>query len=159
MLGQSLLSWWLDNSSTGDVFVSAQSGIGVFYMRFIPCLIFALIAGCILVYFGQLVLAVSLCSAIVLISAIRALMAYRHSSVNLFDSYLLVKRGNFAVIHDYITYRDIESVSVKSTPMTPYTGRVSLRLSTNAETLTIFSLKADIATDIRDLILLRNFSI
>ena len=86
-------------------------------------------------------------------------MAYRHSSVNLFDSYLLVKRGNLAVIHDYITYRDIESVSVKSTPMTPYTGRVSLRLSTNAETLTVFSLEADIATDIRDLILLRNFSI
>lgn len=159
MLGQSLLSWWLDSSSTGEVLVSAKSGTGVFYRRFIPYLIFSLIFACLLAHFGQMVLAITLCSAIVLISAIRALMAYRHSSVNLFDSYLLVKRGNLAVIHDYITYRDIESVSVKSTPMTPYTGRVSLRLSTNAETLTVFSLEADIATDIRDLILLRNFSI
>ena len=85
-------------------------------------------------------------------------MAWRHSSIELYDEYLQINCGNLARIRKYIRYNDIESVSVTQTPFTPYTKRGSLVLTTNAETSSVASLDMDAANKIRNLIFSKAYS-
>lgn len=153
-LGRRLLSWWLGdtNRSSSSVILSAHSGIGVFFRRFIPNLILAIAAACVLIYFQQTVLAIAVGISYAVITAIRAVTAWRHSSISLSDSYLQVNCGNIAEIRKYIRYKDIESVCIKQTPFSRYTKRVSLVLATNSETSAVASLNIDAANEIRNLI-------
>lgn len=153
-LGGRLLSWWLgDISRTSSApLLSAHSGIGIFFRRFIPNLILAIAAAFVLIHFQQTVLAIVVGISYALITALRAAMAWRHSSISLSDSYLQVNCGNIATISKYIRYKDIESVSVTKTPFTPYTKRVTLVLATNAETSAVASLDMETAYEIRNLI-------
>ncbi len=72
------------------------------------------------------------------------------------DSYVAINCGNIALINEYIKYRDIESVGIRSTPFTPFTHRVSLSVATNAEAVTVYSLKLSDALRLRDLILTKS---
>lgn len=153
-LGGRLLFWWLgDISRTSSApLLSAHSGIGIFFRRFIPNLILAIAAAFVLIHFQQTVLAIVVGISYALLTALRAAMAWRHSSISLSDSYLQVNCGNIATISKYIRYKNIESVSVTKTPFTPYTKRVTLVLATNAETSAVASLDMETAYEIRNLI-------
>lgn len=173
-LGSGLLDWWLDAKQTpqtqrakgtslhwtdpealtdGAAQASARSGFGIFYRSFIPQLLIALAIGYVLYHFDMAACAVGLCTAYILFAAVRAVMAWRHSGIALCDGYILVKGGNIARISSYVKYGSVESVRLKSTPFTRFTGRVSLSIGTNADVLTVRSLKNTEAYSIRDRIL------
>lgn len=153
-LGERLLSWWLGdtNGSSAASILSAHSGKGVIFRKFVPNLIAAAAVTFVLIHFQQITLAVVVGILYAVITAIRALMAWRHSGISLSEAYLQINCGNIARIREYIRYRDIESVSVTRTPLTPYTKRVSLVLATNAGTSTVASLDLKAANEIRNLI-------
>lgn len=105
------------------------------------------------IYYDYVILVSVISAVYLIITAIRSLMAWRHSGIILTDRYVRIRRGNIARISDFINYRDIESVSVRSTPFTRFWGRVSLSIDTNARSFRIFSLTSGSANRIRNLIL------
>lgn len=159
-LGARLLAWWLGdaNRMSSGPLLEAQSGMGIFFRRFIPNLIVAIAITLTLIHFGETTLAIAAGVSYAVITAVRAAMAWRHSSIELYDEYLQINCGNIARIRKYIRYKDIESVSVTQTPFTPYTKRVSLVLTTNAETSSVASLDMDAANKIRNLIFSKAYS-
>lgn len=159
-LAARLLAWWLGdaNRASSSPLLSAQSGMGIFFRRLIPNLIAALAAALALIHFQETILAIAVGVSYALITAVRAAMAWRHSSIDLHNEYLQINCGNVARIRKYIRYKDLESVSLTQTPFTPYTKRVSLVLSTNAETSSVASLNMDAANKIRNLIFTKAYS-
>lgn len=159
-LGVRLLAWWLGdtNRMSSGPLLEAQSGMGIFFRRFIPNLIVAIAITLTLIHFGETTLAIAVGVSYAVITAVRAAMAWRHSSIELYDEYLQINCGNIARIRKYIRYKDLESVSLTQTPFTPYTKRVSLVLSTNAETSSVASLDMDAANKIRNLIFTKAYS-
>ena len=79
-------------------------------------------------------------------------MAWRHSSIELTDAYVLINRGNVARIREYVRYPDIESIRIRRTPFTRYTGRVSLQVATNSGVTTVYSLTLADARTLRSYI-------
>ena len=155
-LGNRLLAWWLGDSRTGSgtPLLSAKSGMGVLMRRFIPHLIVAVAVLTIMIFAAKIVVpAVIICSAYAILMAWRAVLAWKHSGIELTESYVRIDCGNIAEIRKYIKYRDIESVCVRDTPFTSVTGRVSVRISSNAGASTVYSLKSDDADAIRNMIL------
>ncbi len=159
-LGARLLAWWLGdaNRMSSGPLLEAQSGMGIFFRRFIPNLIVAIAITLTLIHFGETTIAIAAGVSYAVITAVRAAMAWRHSSIELYDEYLQINCGNLARIRKYIRYKDIESVSVTQTPLTPYTKRGSLVLTTNAETSSVASLDMDAANKIRNLIFSKAYS-
>ena len=173
-LGSGLLDWWLggkpaaqaqrakgtslhwlgpEATETGSVQETARSGFGIFYRSFIPQLLIALSIGFVLYHFDMAAYAIGLCTTYIIFAAVRAVMARRHSGIALCDGYVLVNGGNIARISSYLKYEAVESVRLKCTPFTRFTGRVSLSIGTNADVLTIRSLKNIEACSIRARIL------
>lgn len=151
-LGASLLEWWLgdNNAAEEPPQMCAVSGRGLFMRKFIPHLLASIAAAFILYHFmDSLVPVVIICSAYTAVMALRAAMAWKHSAVRLYGDYLRIDRGNIARIREYIKYPDIESVGIRSTPFTAFSGRVSLQIFTNAGSCTVFSLETDKACAIR----------
>ena len=169
-----LLHWWLDAkpapqaqsakgtslhrpgpevTEKGTVQEAARSGFGIFYRSFIPQLLIALSIGFVLYHFDMTAFAVGFCTVYIPFAAVRAVMARRHSGIALCDGYVLVNGGNIARISSYLKYEAVESVRLKCTPFTRFTGRVSLSIGTNADVLTIRSLKNVEACSIRARIL------
>lgn len=157
-LGSELKKWWLgDKDGSGDTpLLDVHSGSGVFARRFIPHLIIALTAAVAIIHSTQVVLPTVVFSIVYLaITAISAFMAWRHSSVQLTDSCVTINSGNIATISEYIRYHDIETVGIRNTPFTAYTGRVTLRISTNAGAVAVPSLPKIAAFALRHQILNR----
>lgn len=155
-LGNELLAWWLgDNSATAnDSFLSAKSGKGLFMRKFAPHLILSLVLSLIIFDVTQsLTISIIIGSSYAAVTAIRAVMAWQHSGIELTEAYVRINCGNIAIIREYIKYHDIESVSIRRTPFTPATGRVSLKISTNADVFIVYSLEINTATEIRNLLL------
>lgn len=155
-LGSELLSWWLEDSDERKDanLMSAKSGKGLLMRRFIPHLIIAATGAAIIISTTQFLLpAVILGSVYAGIAAVRAVMAWKHSRIDLKESYMRINGGNIAHIREYIRYRDIETVSISGTPFTKHTQRVSLRLSTNAGTTAVHSLSQNEVLAIRNFIL------
>lgn len=155
MLGKRLRSWWLGENTDMSVatVASAKSGRGLFLRKFIPNVIIAAIVTGISIYYDYAILTSIISAVYLFIMATRSLMAWRHSGIILTDLYVQIRRGNIARISDYINYRDIESVSVRSTPFTRFLGRVSLSIDTNARSFRVYSLTYGSANRIRNLIL------
>lgn len=154
MLGRQMLEWWLGDDNSSRTLLSARSGSGLIARRFIPHFILALVVVAPTICLTDLkVSAIIIASLYITISAIRAVMAWKHSRITLTDSYIAVGCGNIARICEYIKYRDIESVGISRTPFTPYTRRVSLRIATNSESVTVYSLKLDDAFSLRNILL------
>ena len=152
-LGNRILGWWTgddagnkqpfrDKDSVEEsVLMTARSGKGVFVRRFVPHLLIAVVALLVLMFAADIVIpAIAICSLYTGLMAGRAVMAWRHSSIELTDTYVLINRGNIARIREYVRYPDIESIRIRRTPFTRYTGRVSLQLATNSGATTVYSL-------------------
>ena len=152
-LGSRILGWWTgDDAGNKQPFrekdsveesalMTARSGKGVFVRRFIPHLLIAVVALLVLMFAADIVIpAIAACSLYTGLMAGRAVMAWRHSSIELTETYVLINRGNIARIREYVRYPDIESVRIRRTPFTRYTGRVSLQLATNSGATTVYSL-------------------
>lgn len=154
MLGDQLLAWWLGSATVGQTLQSAKSGKGLIVRKFLPNLIVAIVAVMLIIHiFHNWPAAVIIGSVYIAVSAIRSVLAWKHSSITLTDSYVAINNGNIARITGYIKYRDIESVGIRSTPFTAYTNRVSLKVATNAGAVTIYSLEIAEALRLRNLIL------
>ena len=157
MLGDQLLSWWLGGANAPTELFSARSGRGLMVRKFIPNLILAVAVITVMIYFTHNWMSSAIIGSVyIVISAIRSVLAWKHSSIMLADSYVAINCGNIALINEYIKYRDIESVGIRSTPFTPFTHRVSLSVATNAEAVTVYSLKLSDALRLRDLILTKS---
>lgn len=155
-LGGSMLKWWLaDDRYAGDVaLLSAKSGSGLIVRKFIPSLILTTAIAIVSIHFAvNMAATVAVCAAITVVAAARAAMAWRHSRISLYNSYIKIDCGNIAQIQKYIKYRDVESVGIRHTPFTPFTRRVSLQITTNAEAITVSSLSLDSAFRLRNVIL------
>lgn len=152
-LGSRILGWWTgddagnklpfrDKDSVKEsILMTVRSGKGVFVRRFIPHLLIAVVALLVLMFAADIIIpAIAACSLYTGLMAGRAVMAWRHSSIELTDAYVLINRGNIARIREYVRYPDIESVRIRRTPFTRYTGRVSLQLATNSGATTVYSL-------------------
>lgn len=158
MLGGELLAWWRGSACRDGkikgVVLSAKSGVGLIARRFLPHLIVAsAVAFCLLFYVHIVWLTIVVGTLYVVIALFRAIMAWRHSKIELTDSCVKICCGNIARIYEYIRYRDIESVCVRSTPFTACTRRVSLRISTNAKAVRVLSVEQEMARAIRNFIL------
>lgn len=152
-LGKRILGWWTGDDAGNkqpfrekdsveeSVLMTARSGKGVFVRRFVPHLLIAVVALLVLMFAADIIIpAIAACSLYTGLMAGRAVMAWRHSSIELTDTYVLINRGNIARIREYVRYPDIESVRIRRTPFTRYTGRVSLQLATNSGATTVYSL-------------------
>lgn len=152
-LGSRILGWWTGDDTGSElpfrdkdsvkesILMTARSGKGVFVRRFIPHLLIAVVALLVLMFAADIVIpAIAACSLYTGLMAGRAVMAWRHSSIELTETYVLINRGNIARIREYVRYPDIESVRIRRTPFTRYTGRVSLQLATNSGATTVYSL-------------------
>lgn len=147
------LRWWLgDDYGKEEDIISAKSGKGVFY-RYVA--LRAVVAGGIAV--GLIcsgLYAWTLLPLIYLIVLVpRGLFAMRHSRIELKPTYCIVHNGSFAETDNYMKYSDIEVVGIFRSPITPWTDRVSLAVSTSGTTFIIRSLKEKEATLIRELLL------
>lgn len=152
-LGNRILGWWTGDDTENElpfrdkdsvkesILMTARSGKGVFVRRFIPHLLIAVVALLVLMFAADIVMpAIAACTLYTVLMAVRAVMAWRHSSIELTDAYVLINRGNIARIREYVRYPDIESIRIRRTPFTRYTGRVSLQLATNSGATTVYSL-------------------
>lgn len=152
-LGNRILGWWTGDDTGNElpfsdkdsvkesILMTACSGKGVFVRRFMPHLLIAVVALLVLMFAADIVIpAIAAYSLYTGLMAGRAVMAWRHSSIELTDAYVLINRGNIARIREYVRYPDIESIRIRRTPFTRYTGRVSLQLATNSGATTVYSL-------------------
>lgn len=152
-LGNRILDWWTGDDTENElpfrdkdsvkesVLMTARSGKGVFERRFMPHLLIAVVALLVLMFAADIVMpAIAVCSLYTGLMAVRAVMAWRHSCIELTDTYVLINRGNIARIREYVRYPDIESIRIRRTPFTRYTGRVSLQIATNSGATTVYSL-------------------
>ena len=142
------LNWWLGSGygSSPDV-ISARSGYGMMWHVMRLDILISLAAAVTLACFGLYVwLAVP--AAWLLISLAKGLMAVRRSRITLKEDYIEIHNGKFADIRNYVKYSNIEVVRLKATPFTPYSRRVSLTLSTNGTSFTLWSLRVEEAREI-----------
>lgn len=154
-LGDRLLAWWLDDNSNADStpLLSAKSGKGLLMRRCLPHLLVAVMALVIMVFAADIMIpAVIICTVYAVLTTIRAMMAWRHGGIELTETYIRIDCGNIALIREYIRYQDVESVSIRNTPFTSVTDRVSIQISTNAGSSRVYSLKSDTAHAIRNII-------
>lgn len=149
------LRWWLgDDYGKEDDMISAKSGKGVFY-RYVA--LRAVVAGgtaigliCSGLYAWTLLPLIYL---IVLFPS--GLFAMRRSRIELKATYCIVHNGSFAETDNYMKYSDIEVVGIFRSPITPWTHRVSLAVSTSGTTFIVRSLAEKEATLIRKLLLIK----
>lgn len=150
------LGWWLGKDySTEPVITSAKSGRGVVIRTLLPDLLLSLAATAVLAYFGRY--GWIIVPAIYLMASLpKGILTMRHSSITLKESYIIVGNGRFAEIKNYLKYENVEVVRIQSSPLTRFSGRVSLTLSTTGSTLTVRSLRKDRALYIYELLLAEN---
>lgn len=154
-LGDRLLAWWLDDNSNADStpLLSAKAGKGLLMRRCLPHLLVAVMALVIMVFAADIMIpAVIICTVYAVLTTIRAMMAWRHGGIELTETYIRIDCGNIALIREYIRYQNVESVSIRNTPFTSVTDRVSIQISTNAGSSRVYSLKSDTAHAIRNII-------
>lgn len=154
--GSMLLSWWLGGSeiASEETLASAKSGKGLVMRKLFPNLILATTISLLALYADFFVLpALAICSVYFAVMTYGSVMAWKHSRITLTEDFIKINCGRIAKITKYIKYQDIESVAIRCSPFTSVTGRVSLRITTNAEIFSVYSLKLREAALIRNLLL------
>lgn len=151
----SFLKWWLGKNYDSDPeIITAKSGRGVLVHTLMPALIISLVATVILCYF-HLYVWVIVPLGCILIALLNGVCAQRRSRISLKESYIMVCNGRFADINNYLKYDNIEGVCIRRTPFTRWFHRVNLQLSTPGSSFTVRSLRAEEATAIYELLLLK----
>lgn len=150
------LHWWLgENFSSEPDILSARSGRGVFTFSFIPDLIISGTVTALLWIYG-LYGWIAIPAIYLLTAILKGICAMRHSHITLKKTYIIVGKGRFAEIKNYLKYTNIEVVRIKRSPLSRLTGRISLILSTPGTTLAIRSLKATDALPIYEYLLAKS---
>ena len=147
------LGWWLGQgyASAANI-ATAKSGKGVIVHSLLPDVILSFAAMAILWYFGLYGWIVV--PVIYMLTGIpKGIMTMRHSHITLREAYLIIGKGRFAEIENYLKYDNVEVVRITRTPLSRFTGRVSLSLSTSGSTFIIRSLGRDQAMRIYELLL------
>lgn len=134
------LGWWFgrDYGSESDI-ATAKSGKGVIAHSLLPDLLLSSAVAAALCYtglYGWIIIPaiyLSVCIA-------KGILTMRHSHITLRESYLIIGKGRFAEIKNYLKYDNVEVVRLIRTPLSRFTGRVSLSLSTSGSTFTVRSL-------------------
>lgn len=147
------LGWWLgdDYQSQNDI-ATAKSGKGVITHSLLPDLLLSAAVSVILWHFGQYGW-ITLPAIYLLAGIPKGILTMRHSFITLRESYIIIGKGRFAKIKNYLKYDNVEVVRITRTPLSRYTGRVSLSLSTSGSTFTIRSLRENQARQIYELLL------
>lgn len=137
------LSWWLgkDYGNEADE-VTAKSGKGVFTHSLLPDLLLSSAAAAALWHFG-LYGWISIPAIYLLAGIPKGILAMRHSYITLRESYIIIGDGRFAEIQNYLKYSNVEVVRITRSPVSRFTGRVSLSLSSSGSTFTIRSIRHD----------------
>lgn len=153
--GRSLLSWWLGENyiPEQESALVARSGRGVFFRIVALNLILAIAAFIVLWHFGYHILAPIGVGVYLAVVAVRGIMAMWHSHIHLTDTYVIINGGQFADIHNFVKYADIESVMIRHTPFSRFTHRVALTVATNGTAFTVRSLRVAEAQEIYNLLL------
>ncbi|MDE7125546.1 MAG: PH domain-containing protein, partial [Muribaculaceae bacterium] len=152
------LDWWLgqDYGSEADI-TTAKSGKGAVSHSLLPDILLSSVVAAILWHFG--LYGWIIIPAIYLTAGIpKGILTMRHSHITLRESYLIISKGRFAEIKNYLKYTNVEVVRITRTPLSRFTGRVSLSLSTTGSTFTIRSLRQDQARLIYELLLSKTIS-
>lgn len=147
------LRWWLghDYSSESDV-ATAKSGLGVVSRSLIPDWLLSFAVMGVLWHFGLYVWMVL--PAIYMLAAIpKSILSMRHSYITLKESYIIIGNGRFAEIRNFLKYDNVEVERITRTPLSRFTDRVSLSLSTTGTTFTVRSIRRDMALNIYELLL------
>ncbi|WP_290158440.1 PH domain-containing protein [uncultured Duncaniella sp.] len=147
------LSWWLgqDYGQEADI-ATAKSGKGVISRSLLSDVLLSSVAIAVLWHFGLYVWTI-LPATYLLAGIPKGILTMRHSHITLKESYLIVNNGCFAETKNYLKYDNIEVVRVTRTPLSRFTGRVSLSISTTGTTFTVRSLRQEQAMNIYELLL------
>lgn len=148
------LGWWLGEEYASET-ATARSGTGVAMLSLFTDLAISSAATAVLWYNGLFWWI--LIPALYLLTGIpKGIMKMRHSYIALRESYLIVGTGSFAETCNYLKYCNVEVMRLTRTPMTRFTGRVSLSLSTTGSSFVVRSLREEQAMRICELILARS---
>lgn len=149
------LEWWLgkDYRAEEDI-ATAKSGKGVITRSLLPDLLISAISITVLWHFNLYVW-ITLPVIYMLASIPKGILTMIHSHITLKESYIIIGKGHFAEINNYLKYDNVEVVRITRSPLSRFTGRVSLSLSTPGSTFTIRSLKEDQALLIYELLLVK----
>lgn len=152
------LGWWLGQDYTSEAAITAaKSGKGVIIHSLLPDLLLSSVTTAALWYAG--LYSWIILPAIYLSAAIpKSILTMRHSHITLRESYLIIANGRFAEIKNYLKYSNIEVVNITRTPLSRFTGRVSLSLSTSGTNFTVRSLPQDDALLVYELLLAKSNS-
>lgn len=147
------LDWWFgqDYGSNADI-ATAKSGKGVIIYSLLPDLLLSFVAAVVLWHI-ELYSWIAIPVIYLLAGIPKGILTMRHSYISLKESYLIIGNGSLAEIKNYLRYENIEVVRITRTPMSRFTGRVSLTLSTSGTTFTIRSISRRQAIHIYDLLL------
>lgn len=150
------LSWWLGHDYGSETDIStAKSGKGVITHSLLPDLFLSSVVLAVLWHFG--LYGWIILPAIYLLAGIpKGILTMRHSNITLRESYLVIGTGRFAEIENYLKYDNVEVVRITRTPLSQFTGRVSLTISTTGSTFTVRSIRQDQATRIYELLLAKS---
>lgn len=147
------LDWWLGDGYGSEAEIAgAKSGKGVLTRSLLVDAVLASVFSAVLWHFGLYVWIIL--PVIYLLTGIpKGIMTMRHSHISLRESYLVIGTGRFAEIRNYLKYSNVDVVRITRTPLSRFTGRVSLSLSTSGTSFTIRSLREDHAMLIYELLL------
>lgn len=152
-----LRDWWLDEcgGDTAETLLEAKSGLGAFLRTFLIYLLPALGAAAIILCTEPSLLWPVAAIAILYTvgAAVSSVMYRRHGGIQLTRHFVRIRGGYIASVTRYVKYRDIESVTIRQTPLTRRTRRVSVNIATNADDMTVRSIPLDDALEIINYIL------
>lgn len=147
------LTWWLGpDYLSSPVLATAHSGYGVMGFVLRKSLPLLLIVSVILVHF-ELYYGLFFIAAYVVYLLVYGYLASRRSHIVLKDDYIEVHGGAFASTCNYVKYANVEIVLMGGSPLTPYSHRVRIAISTKGTDYNIYSLKAGEARLVYELIL------
>lgn len=150
------ISWWLGSDAgamNSDEITQARSGRGLFFRVFGQGLLYAAIAAVALWYLEAPAYLYGVAPLIALFFGAGGILSMRHSSITLYDPYVRVNVGAFALRRTYLRYTALQELRLRRTPLTPRTRRVSLTLTTAGPTLTVRSLFLPHAAPVYDRLL------
>lgn len=135
-----LLRWWLgENYESEETQFEGKSGRGVLIHSALPWSLLSVVSAVALCWL-QLYVWVTIPVVCLVIFVWKGVCAMRRSRIILKESYIEVDNGAFAEVKNYLKYEDLEVVRIRRTPISRWTQRVSLTISTSGSAFTVRSL-------------------
>lgn len=135
------LKWWLgDNYTHSPEIAHAHSGRGVMTRIVLIDFVVAAIVTVLLCHFG-LYIWIALPALYMLFAIYKGWSVMCRSSITLHQDYIEIHQVTFADECNFLKYGNVEVVRIMATPITRWSGRVSLMLSTAGTTFVVRSLR------------------